>query len=186
MGLKPSFGVSCRPILLSVNLAWKVCGRQGCLFPASSPVARESGDEGSDGDGKGRKSFPSLSARASRLLFLTAPHWALGKAVVEEAGLFHLLSLTLPSTLMVHSKRDLLYRNTGRHVKKSNKSWKRIKIQGLTFRPNSLIYKSKPVKHFQLFFGEYGKFELSTRDMKIFALTVLKRIKATELWESFW
>ena len=124
MGLKPSFGVSCRPILLSVNLAWKVCGRQGCLFPASSPVARESGDEGSDGDGKGRKSFPSLSARASRLLFLTAPHWALGKAVVEEAGLFHLLSLTLPSTLMVHSKRDLLYRNTGRHVKKSNKSWK--------------------------------------------------------------
>ena len=50
------------------------------------------------------------------------------------------------------------------------KAEKGKKIQGLTFRPNSLIYKSKPVKHFQLFFGEYGKFKLSTRDLKIFAL----------------
>ena len=83
---------------------------------------------------------------------------------------FTLLFFTLPATLMVHCKRDLLYRNTGRHVKKSSKSWKRIKIQRLTVRQNSSIYNSKPVKHFHLFFGEYGKFELSTRDLKIFAL----------------
>ena len=83
---------------------------------------------------------------------------------------FNLLFFTLPATLMVHCKRDLLYRNTGRHVKKSSKSWKRIKIGGLTVRQNSSIYNSKPVKHFQLFFGEYGKFELFTRDLKIFAL----------------
>ena len=83
---------------------------------------------------------------------------------------FTLLFLTLLATLMVHSKRDLLYRNTERHVKKSSKRWKRIKIQGLSACQNSSIYKSKPVKHFQLFFAEYGKFELFTRDLKIFAL----------------
>ena len=110
-----------------------------------------------------RVNVPSLCSRESKPL-------SFGKAFGRRGRFISPFHLTLPSTLMVHSKRDLLYRNTGRHAKKSIKSWKRIKIQGLTFRPNFLIYKSKPVKHFQLYFGEYGKFKLSTRDLKIFAL----------------